>query len=1046
MSTRHMFSSAAVAMALVGTAASAHAQSADLTNLNATTSASSAMVGQAIAVDVEVHNVGTAAAGASRIKYYFSSDDQWDAGDTYLNWDAVAALGAGASAQETANVRVPAGTPDGTYRVLIVADVDGDVAETNEGNNVVALPLTVGAPSVGTDFAVEGASLSRLQADPGEVVRIDLDVRNRGTESSSLETRVKYYLSTDTNYDTTDSYLNWDRVPALAADATSPETANLRVPLGTPSGGYYVLAVADETELVAETNEGNNVVALPLVVGDHTPAVDLGVDSASLDATLARTGTSVRATAVVANLGDLGAPDAKLRYVLSTDTQWDPSDKQLSWDKVDALGAGASGVEDAHLNISAATEAGSYYVLFVVVSDDAADTHAEADDVLALPLDVTRDHPTAARADLTVAGGLDGVTVAAGKTVGVTATIANEGVAAAGASRLKYYFSDDATWDYGDTYLNYDAVASLAVGEVSAENATLTIPAVTDGPAFILLVADAVDDVPEQYESDNVIALPFTVGNAPPSGPIDQPGLDASDLVVQSAWVDDPEVPAGERAALHVIIENRGAQASPPTRVKYYLSRDAQWDANDRYASYDNVVPLSVGATSQEDVMPLVPAISDHGSWFLLAVVDANDDATEQFESNNVHAVPITVVVDDPGLDAPDLTSPPPTLSKVTAAPGRVLDLTVAVSNEGTQLAVASRLKIYLSEDGLIDGGDTYLGYQSVGALDPGETATVEAHLRVPPDAMTGLAHVLVRLDCDRANMETFESNNIVGATIDIGPEATPPPPYPYACPSYVFTNPALLARTTVATFNALKLGWNNGKDQLALACVVSHFDLVGLVEIVDPQGVDDLVAELELLTGEAWSSHVSPHAVGNANGTEYYGYVWRDLEVTMTGVLGFFDDPHDTLKREPYGANFQIGSFDFTLVVFHLRYGQSIATRRAEAEQLIDVYDDVQARNGPEQDVLIGGDFNLPGDDAAFTILEDRDVSYVTDPEQKTTISAAGLANSFDNVFYPFDETPEILDAGVLDFTQGNYAWLSDTVSDHLPVWVEVDPTFDDD
>ena len=56
------------------------------------------------------------------------------------------------------------------------------------------------------------------------------------------------------------------------------------------------------------------------------------------------------------------------------------------------------------------------------------------------------------------------------------------------------------------------------------------------------------------------------------------------------------------------------------------------------------------------------------------------------------------------------------------------------------------------------------------------------------------------------------------------------------------------------------------------------------------------------------------------------------------------------------------------------------------------------------------------------------------------------GLANSFDNIFFPAADTTERLDSGVHDFTQGNYLLVGDTVSDHLPVWMSVDTSSDDD
>ena len=50
------------------------------------------------------------------------------------------------------------------------------------------------------------------------------------------------------------------------------------------------------------------------------------------------------------------------------------------------------------------------------------------------------------------------------------------------------------------------------------------------------------------------------------------------------------------------------------------------------------------------------------------------------------------------------------------------------------------------------------------------------------------------------------------------------------------------------------------------------------------------------------------------------------------------------------------------------------------------------------------------------------------------------------DNIFYQSQFTTEIFGQGVLDFTKGNHATLRRSVSDHIPVWVEVDVSVDDD
>jgi trimeric autotransporter adhesin len=1040
--------SATLTTLAVTTSAKAGPSDADLVVNVVSASTTQALADQQIAIDCNILNQGLGAAGSSRLKYYFSVDAYLDGADGYLNYDQVDALAAGGVGSESANVRVPAGTADGSYFVLVVADYDGDVVEADESNNVFALPITVGTPLSGPDVMVDLANLSQSQADPDEQVVASADVVNAGTDTTGAETRLKYYLSSDASYDGSDVYLNWDGVPAIGSQNFSSETANLRVPAATAPGLYYVLFVADQTAVVTETNEDNNVVALELIVGDYTPQPDLVVSGASVSTSLVRAGQAVAVTALVDNVGPIAAPTVKLKYMLSTDTTLSADDKQLSYDQVDSLGAGLVSPEDANLNITSATDAGDYYLLFVADADAQATELDESNNILAVPLSVTKDDPNGILPDLELSSiALGAEVVPAGDTVAVSVSVDNVGVAPAGTSRLKYYFSTDASYDGGDTYLNYDAVGELAVGESSAETANLTIPTeASDGPAFILFVADETDLVAERYESDNVVAHAITVGFVTTTGPGDDPGADLADLVVADAWVDSIQVNAGERPSLGCAVQNQGSQPAGASKVKYYLSRDANFDAGDDYLSYDNVPALGLGDSSEESVLPLIPEDADHGSWHLLMVADANDTVSESYESNNVLALAIEVIVDDPSLDAADLMADSPVLSKAVVGAGYQLEVDTNVVNLGTQPSIESRLKLYLSDDLMHDAEDMFLGHQLLEVVGVGGSVPANARVRIPVEAMDGAQHVLVVVDSYDEVVESFESNNLLAIPMTVGPDAGPNPAYPYVCPSSVFTDAALLPQHTVATFNALHLGWNNGKDMLALACVVSHFDLVGLVEVDAPSGVTALEAELEALTGEGWSSHVSPWAVGNANGSEFYGYLWRDAEVTFTGALGFYDDVNDDLKREPYGANFAMGGFDFSLVVFHLQYGQAISTRRGEAQHLVDVYDYFQNENGAEQDLLIGGDFNLPADDAAFTLIDFRDVGFTTDPEQKTTIGPLGLSNSFDNIFYPRADTVERLASGSHDFTQGNYLTIGDTVSDHLPVWMSFDVTSDDD
>jgi iron uptake system EfeUOB component EfeO/EfeM len=67
------------------------------------------------------------------------------------------------------------------------------------------------------------------------------------------------------------------------------------------------------------------------------------------------------------------------------------------------------------------------------------------------------------------------------------------------------------------------------------------------------------------------------------------------------------------------------------------------------------------------------------------------------------------------------------------------------------------------------------------------------------------------------------------------------------------------------ASYNMLRLGSNNGKDYTTLAKVVSNFDIVGSIEVMNPSGLNSLVSNLP-----GWKYVISDHAVGDKSYKEY--------------------------------------------------------------------------------------------------------------------------------------------------------------------------------
>ena len=251
-----------------------------------------------------------------------------------------------------------------------------------------------------------------------------------------------------------------------------------------------------------------------------------------------------------------------------------------------------------------------------------------------------------------------------------------------------------------------------------------------------------------------------------------------------------------------------------------------------------------------------------------------------------------------------------------------------------------------------------------------------------------------------------------------------------------------------IASFNILRLGAAK-KDMVQTAKILKGFDIVGLVEVINRDGVEELVDELNKQSDEKWDYHISPFGVGSSKYKEYFAYVYKKDKVKFIKSEGFYKNGKSSLLREPYGATFQIGNFDFTFVLVHTIYGNNESQRKAENYKMVDVYNYFQDRDEKENDILIAGDFNLYALDESFRPLYKHadKITYAIDPAIKTTIGAKGRANSYDNFFFSQKYTQEFTgSSGALDFSGDNPKLMREIISDHIPIFIVVETSKDDD
>ena len=264
----------------------------------------------------------------------------------------------------------------------------------------------------------------------------------------------------------------------------------------------------------------------------------------------------------------------------------------------------------------------------------------------------------------------------------------------------------------------------------------------------------------------------------------------------------------------------------------------------------------------------------------------------------------------------------------------------------------------------------------------------------------------------------------------------------------FILSTLSLAAEAYIASFNILRLGAAK-KDMVQTAKILEGFDIVGLVEVINRDGVEELVDELNKQSDEKGDYHISPFGVGSSKYKEYFAYVYKKDKVKFIKSEGFYKNGKSSLLREPYGATFQIGNFDFTFVLVHTIYGNNESQRKAENYKMVDVYNYFQDRDEKENDIFIAGDFNLYALDESFRPLYKHadKITYAIDPAIKTTIGAKGRANSYDNFFFSQKYSQEFTgSSGALDFSGDNPKLMREIVSDHIPVFIVVETSKDDD
>ena len=732
-----------------------------------------AVAGQQIDVVWTVTNQGQGTASGSWADLaYLSEDAALDPNDTAGRLTFNQPLPPGESYTRALTLTVPADAP-GNLWLFVRADVDGDLAETDEDNNSGAADTALFVtsrpyPDLQVSDLVGPATLKA-----GDLATFSWTVRNMG--DGPTDASVWYdalYLSSDATFDFTDVYLDHRRNPEfLGAGESYSQTFEVVIPADTPQEPFYVLAKADSTDALEEFDlEDNNVAATATTMNVVVPggAVLTVTDIAEPDPI--GSGDYPSFTWTVTNTGDSSIwgnwwDDG---LALSRDNTYEANEDYWLGSHNDFTGTPLRPGQSYTLTGTAehsvpAWEPGTYYVIvvpdthFYAGADFGQSTIPRTYGAQAVELQIPQP------ADLVVTDVVAPASATSGLPLGLGWTVSNQG---GGRTHVTdwldgVYLSTDQALDAGDIQVGLvQQAGELRSGE-SYQQASMTLetPRGLSGDYYLIIHADDGGLVYEIYNTNNATASSAVV-------PIT---LLQSDLAptVDSAPTSGR---SGRTIDVTYSVENAGPDdtALGQWTDAVYLSADDTFSANNDVLL--GTFPYSAGGSlaandPYQRTQTVDIARGIEGTFYLFVVTDVADTLYEHnAEGNNaaMAAEPIGILDLAPDLDVTSF------VASATGIAGEPIDLTWQVQNNGTEETTSSWWdRIYLSQDDTLEiGVDTLLNSapvdRSQDALDIGESYGDSGPVALP-EGIDGDYYLFYHADADGAVYEKGADANNIG-------------------------------------------------------------------------------------------------------------------------------------------------------------------------------------------------------------------------------------------------------------------------------------------
>ena len=224
------------------------------------------------------------AASPVQTAFYLSSDKTLDNGDLLIGTDIQTVDENNPTGSNNLVLDIPSNISPGIYHLIVSVDDPSAYIEIDEVNNISesfeTQTIIVTGPTNGLPDLIAGPVQfgNGSPYAPGDFITGGSYYLFNTGEQATEVMQLAFFLSTDENLSPDDIFIRDQSFGATFVLNTTPQSMSVGafVPDATPSGQYYVLIVVDETNVINESDEVNNVRASSnqIIVSNGTDPCD----------------------------------------------------------------------------------------------------------------------------------------------------------------------------------------------------------------------------------------------------------------------------------------------------------------------------------------------------------------------------------------------------------------------------------------------------------------------------------------------------------------------------------------------------------------------------------------------------------------------------------------------------------------------------------------------------------------------------------------------------------------------------------------------------